>query len=444
VSGTASRPVYVARGVIHGIQTDRITFMAASLAYYAFISLIPLLLLALVVANAIGGEAFRTLVIEQAEAQLGTAAGEQIGTIIVDQGGQAGASVVATLALIWSGLKLFRGMDVAFSIAYRSALPDGILQQLRDGLISLVAVGGGIVFTVAVGALLAIPQYDLVIGGVSLLGTVGTLLLLTGLTLTFLPLYYILPGTDVSLRGALPGAAFAAIGWTALQTGFRVYAAFAGGDAYGAVGAVILLVTFLYFGGLVLLTGVVLNAVLAGRVDPNETTTTGIGKGETVGAGIEAESETTSNTTGSLMNDDTTLETDLAGEQYDSDDGRTEDDLEAEVRQLRRQLQEFEESVEDRTVHRDDLEQDLRRYVRSRLRRGKARGWGPYLVLLYGTAMTLGAFYFLDSGLWAVLAMIVIWLSTLGLYAVFVGVGVALNAADVPGRILDRVRQFRN
>ena len=429
----------VVRGVIHGIQTDRITFIAASLAYYAFISLIPLLLLAIVVATAVGGEAFRTAVVEEATTQLGAAAGEQIGTIITDQGGQAGASVIAVLALVWSGLKLFRGLDVAFSIAYRAPLPDGILQQLRDGLITLVAVGGGVAFTVVVGALLAIPEFDLVIGGVSLLGTLGTVLLLTGLTLTFLPLYYILPSTDVTLREALPGAAFAAIGWTVLQTAFRVYASIAGSDAYGAVGAVILLVTFLYFGALVLLTGVVLNAVLAGRVRHDEASTPGIGSGR----------ETTTNT--SHMTDDTTTtrETGPVDEAYDEPrgagrSGDRDQDLEAEVRRLRRQLQEVEENVEERTVHRDELERDLRQYVRSRMRRGKARGWGPYLVLLYGTAMTLGAFYFLDSGLWAVLAMIVVWLSPLGLYVVFVTVGVGLKTAGVPGRALDWVRNFRS
>ncbi|MEF8855652.1 MAG: YihY/virulence factor BrkB family protein, partial [Haloarculaceae archaeon] len=93
-----------------------------------------------------------------------------------------------------------------------------------------------------------------------------------------------------------------------------------------------------------------------------------------------------------------------------------------EVERLRRRIEEFEADIEDRTVHREDLESDLERYVRRKLRRGHARGWGPYVVLLYGTVMTLGAFYFL-SGIWAILAMVVIWLSTLGLYVVMLMVG---------------------
>ena len=78
-----------------------------------------------------------------------------------------------------------------------------------------------------------------------------------------------------------------------------------------------------------------------------------------------------------------------------------------EVERLRRRVEAFEESIEERTVHRDEVEGDLKRYVRRKLRRGHARGWGPYLVLLYGTLMTLGAFYFLH-GVWAILAMLVV------------------------------------
>jgi VIT1/CCC1 family predicted Fe2+/Mn2+ transporter len=110
----------------------------------------------------------------------------------------------------------------------------------------------------------------------------------------------------------------------------------------------------------------------------------------------------------------------------------------ASVADLRERIDDLEAELDRRTVSRDTLEADLRRYVRVRLRRGHARGWGPYLVLLYGTAMTIGAFYFLD-GLWAILAMLVVWLSTLGLYTLFVLVGVGLSLFGFVGRLRDRL-----
>jgi Flp pilus assembly protein TadB len=121
---------------------------------------------------------------------------------------------------------------------------------------------------------------------------------------------------------------------------------------------------------------------------------------------------------------------------------RPSGDGDREIDALRADLEAFEEEIEQRTVHRDEIERDLKRYVRRRVRRGHARGWGPYLVLLYGTAMTLGAFYFLTGG-WAILAMLVVWLSTLGLYVLMLLVGATLSVAGVPRRLYERVRRFR-
>lgn len=127
----------------------------------------------------------------------------------------------------------------------------------------------------------------------------------------------------------------------------------------------------------------------------------------------------------------------------DDETSESDDDLRSEVQNLRSKLDEFEAQVDERTLHRDEIEADLKRYVRKRARRGKARGWGPYLVLLYGTVMSIGAFYYLSGG-WAVLAMIVIWLSTLGLYVFMLVVGLGLGLLDIPGRLRDRIGSFRS
>jgi hypothetical protein len=126
---------------------------------------------------------------------------------------------------------------------------------------------------------------------------------------------------------------------------------------------------------------------------------------------------------------------DLAVEGAESDD----------VADLRAALADLEGDVEERTVHREEIERDLKRYVRKRVRRGKARGWGPYLVLLYGTAMTLGVFYFFqNSAGYAILAMLIIWLSTLGLYALMLLVNGALSLLAVPGKTRDALGALRS
>jgi hypothetical protein len=117
--------------------------------------------------------------------------------------------------------------------------------------------------------------------------------------------------------------------------------------------------------------------------------------------------------------------------------------LREEIEELRDRLEAFESDVERRTVPRDELEGDLRRYVRRRLWRGHARGWGPYLVFLYGTVMTLGAFYWLQ-GITAIAAMIILWLSTLGLYVFMMVVGIGLEVLQLPWKFRDRIGEWRS
>jgi YihY family inner membrane protein len=419
VKGYLARVTTVTRGVVNGAQSDRITFIAGSLAYYAFISLLPLLLLTLVAASTFGGAGTVEALVARATETLGEQAGVVVRDALTGAAGRGGATILGVAVLLWSGLKLFRGLDIAFSEVYGHPGPESIIDQFRNATVTLGAVGVAVAATVAVGALIAFSGVSGALegfGGAVAVAALGTLTLVAGLTAAFLPLYYLLPGTDVSVREALPGAVFAAVGWTLLQTGFRIYAEIAGSyEAYGVLGGVLLLLTFLYFGGLVLLLGVVLNAVLAGRANEE----TGLAEPD------EPTPEPTAVLEGIMTRDRL-------------DDEVSDAELREELERLYDELDRFEERVDDRTVHREEIESDLKRYVRKQVRRGKARGWGPYLVLLYGTAMTLGAFVALSGG-WAILAMLVIWLSTLGLYVLMLLVGTTATVAGLPGRLKDRL-----
>ncbi|MFB6359716.1 MAG: YhjD/YihY/BrkB family envelope integrity protein, partial [Halobacteriales archaeon] len=94
----------------------------------------------------------------------------------------------------------------------------------------------------------------------------GLVVLLVGLFVAFLPLYIRFPDSDVTLREAVPGAGVVAIGWVGLQAAFQGYASLAaGGDLYGVLGGVLLLVTWFYLAAMLILLGAVFNVVLAAR-----------------------------------------------------------------------------------------------------------------------------------------------------------------------------------
>ncbi|WP_241964292.1 YhjD/YihY/BrkB family envelope integrity protein [Halorubrum sp. 48-1-W] len=437
-----------ARLVFDTARDQQVTFLAAGVAYYAFVSLVPALLLLLVVATTVFGDALATELLESVSGFLTPAGEEAIGEAVASARGRAGASLLGVVVLLWSTLKVFRGLDTAFVEVYGTEGRVTFLDQLTEAGSVVIGIGAGIAAMLVVGAVAAAVD-------VPLLASASVLALPVVLTVVFLPMYMLLPDPEIPLREALPGAVFAAVGWTVLQAGFQAYAATAGQyQVYGVVGGILLLVTWLYVAAIVVIVGAVINATLAtGSVDGS---TAGSAEDPPVGSTPDGSADR-------QLQHGRGRRTDMNGEaDRGGGDGGTKrppgdgsrgarDDgerprgapdvaaLEEEVDRLRARLEAFETDVEERTVDKPKLESELKRYVRSRMRRGHARGWGPYLVLLYGTVLTLGAFTFLD-GIYAIAAMVVLGLSTLGLYTVFIVVGIGLNLIETPGKALEYAR----
>nr|WP_321170424.1 YihY/virulence factor BrkB family protein [Halobaculum sp. DT92] len=263
--GAAARAVDLARAVASLTADRNVTFLAASVAYYAFVSLLPAAVLALVIAVTVGGERLAAAVIE-ASAGVLTETGQQVLVdALLGSAGQGSVTLISLPLTLWGALKVLRGLDIAFTQVYGGVETEGLLDQLRDALVVAASVGGGLVAMVVLGSVVA------AVGVGPVAAVAGLLALPALLTVAFLPMYYVFPSVDVTLREALPGAVFAGVGWAVLQAAFQAYVEFqnarGGGQAalYGVLGAVLLLVTFLYFGATLVLVGAVINAVLAGR-----------------------------------------------------------------------------------------------------------------------------------------------------------------------------------
>jgi YihY family inner membrane protein len=372
------------------VQERQVTFLAAAVAYYAFVSLVPLALFGLALGQLVG-EAWIDALLAQSEQLLAPSAVAVLDRSIADETARGGATVVGLLVFLWSGSRVFRGLTVAFTRVYGVKEHKPFLATVLDVAIVLLGIPVALAAAAILGVVL--PRF----AGIPGSKVLSAVALVFVLALVFFPMYYRLPNAAVTAREAVPGAFVAAVGWAALATTFSLYTTYIGDfQLYGVLGAALLLLTWLYLGGIIIVVGAIVNIVVAGTSteDPHADDS------ETAEEGPESVP-------------------DLA-------------ELGREVRALR-------EDLDEKTVSRSSLEAELKAYVRKRQRAGKATGWGPYLVLLYGTAMTLGAFYWLNGG-WAILAMIVVWLSTLGLYVQLVVFGMGIKAASVPGRLLDRFR----
>lgn len=235
--------------------------MAAGVAHYALASLLPILVLAVALATYVGGEALVDSIIQRLGDVLSDSGQTVLRRALSGSAGRVGASAASLLLTLWSGLKVFRGLSVAFSEVYGQYASPSLLEQVRDGLLVMVLVIVAFAFMVAAGVV--VTYVDLPFGYPRL---VGALILLVTLVVVFIPFYYVLPPVSVTVREILPGTAFAAIGMILLQVTFLVYTQGASKYAtYGFLGAILLFITWLYFGSIIILVGGVVNAVLNRR-----------------------------------------------------------------------------------------------------------------------------------------------------------------------------------
>ena len=255
-----ARAVAIGRAVVREMRAENVTFMAGSIAYAAFLSLLPLLLLLLIVASAVGNDVLAEHIVGASRTYLTPAGEGLVVEALTNASERAGASVVGVVSLVWGMLRIFRGIRTAFAELYDTVGEQTLLDQVRDGLVVFVAI-----VAATVGASFAVTAFAL-FPEVPFIGLLNPLALVAGLTIAFFPMYYVFPDVDVSPREVLPGVILAAVGWAILEAVFQVYVAYVDTIAlYGTVGGVILLLIWLYASALVLLAGATLNVVIADR-----------------------------------------------------------------------------------------------------------------------------------------------------------------------------------
>ena len=249
----------VFRAIVHKIRTERVTFLAGSIAYNAFLSLLPLLFLILALVTSVGSADLEATLISVTRTIITPGASEilisELETVSVS------ISVLGIAVLVWGALRIFRSLDTAFSGIYESQAENTFTNQLQDGLtvlVSIVLIAGVVMFVTA--------RVDLTTET-----TVGWLLVRGGLfallALTLVPMFYLFPDeTDMALIEAVPGAVFSAAGLMALQSVFDLYLLVSDPQAQNSVlASLIILLTWLYFAALVILIGATTSAVLTNR-----------------------------------------------------------------------------------------------------------------------------------------------------------------------------------
>ena len=253
----------VLRDVLALARREQITLTAGSIAYFSFVSLIPLLLLLVALLSVFGDWELTTRVVVRATRALTPESAALLQEIVFGVATGEHATLVSGAILLWGALLTFRALNSAFGGIYDTYGDRSLLVTVTDIVVVLIVIMLTVLLMVVAGGVVS------VLVGARVWETLWPLVRFGVLVVVFFPLYYVLPDVDVTAREAVPGTVFAAGAWSVLRVLFGYYVSVSTTlDFYGAASTFLLILLWLYVGGFVLLVGAILNAVLAEHATP--------------------------------------------------------------------------------------------------------------------------------------------------------------------------------
>jgi membrane protein len=271
----------VARRVKGEAKGDQVPLLAAGVAFFGLLALIPALVALLSLYGLVADpEDIRKQVddaLAAAPAEVRDLIGQQLSSIqSSSQGGAVIGVIFGALVALWSASSGMNHLIDAINTAYDEEENRGFVR--RRGLSLLLTVGavGFVVF--ALGGIAVVPAVaeaaDLGIVGSVLVQVVRWLVLFGGLLVGLAVLYRWAPDRDAPRWAwSSPGAIMAGVGWLVVSVLFSIYVSNFGSynETYGSLGAVVVVMMWLYLSALVVILGAELNTELERQTEQDTT-----------------------------------------------------------------------------------------------------------------------------------------------------------------------------
>ncbi|MBY6410262.1 YihY/virulence factor BrkB family protein [Rhodococcus sp. BP-252] len=253
--------------VVYKFLDDRGGYLSALIAYYAFLSLFPLLLLFTTLLGIVlsGNPELQERILDSAMSQI-PVIGDQLGQPDRLSGGVT-AIVIGVVGSLYGGLGVSLAAQHALNTAWsvpRNIQPDPLRARLR-GLLLLTTVGSAIVGLTVLNAVASSGMFG-VAGGT--LALVGAIVLNSAV---FAAAFRIGTARALSVRDVLPGAIAAAVIWQALQSFGGIYIRYVVGNvstSNGVFAIVLGLLGFLYVASVLIVVCIEINAVRVDNLHP--------------------------------------------------------------------------------------------------------------------------------------------------------------------------------
>ena len=246
--------------VVTKFLADRGTHLAAMIAYFALLSFVPLLFLALSLISFAGEQSESSYLIESLQRAFPRSSVDRLLDVVTEIQEQATElSIVGGIGLLWAALGFFSVLESAFNIVY--GLPNRSFVRQKVLVLLLTAASLVVLFVALVIASVGAEIVEQAGVATGVLSYVYALVTSTAL-IFFLVwcLYHLLTNTALTWRESLPGAAFSAL---LLQASFQILPVFVRLSrelvALQAYGGLVLLLVWLYLMANILVLGAEVN-----------------------------------------------------------------------------------------------------------------------------------------------------------------------------------------
>lgn len=260
--------------LIHRIRNVDMSGMGAQLAYFLLLSLFPMLifLMTLIPYLNLHQEDVFDFLAGVVPDEVYILIENTLGEVLTNQNG--GLLSIGILGTIWSASRgvdgLMRGLNRAYDVDGRAGIKRRFLSFVFTiALVMIILIA--LVFPVFGHHIsnIIVSHFGVTESFESLWTFIRWITPPALIVATLMGMYWIVPNTDPRLKfiSAFPGAIFSTLGWLGLTYGFSFYINNFGNYSatYGSIGGVIILMLWLYFTGMIIIFGGLLNATIHRR-----------------------------------------------------------------------------------------------------------------------------------------------------------------------------------
>jgi membrane protein len=256
-------------GVVGIYSSDDLTH-AAAIAYYALLSFLPFLMLALSVLGSITADTDAHALVMQFILRYFPTQLDFVDTQLdLFRQSTVPISIGGALALVWASQGVFGAVSTAVNHAWRVEQTRSFWRHRLFSLLMMLAAGVVILMALLIVSASKVAssnsqfweQYPVLAGLTGWGSQIWTSLVFVGVVGL---VFYFVPNTKVRFREVWPGAVWTALLWRVTLEGFAWYVrAFSRASIHGSIGTVVWFLVWVYISSVLLLYGVEVTATYA-------------------------------------------------------------------------------------------------------------------------------------------------------------------------------------